>query len=301
MEIRQLTYFLTVAREQNFSEAARQLHISQPALSRSIKRLEEEIGVELFRRKPHNLVLTDQGRLLETQAKIILAQVKKAKESVNKKVSSAKKLSVGFMSYTMLAFGTDFTSFFRSTFAGHELEMKEYFSQTQLEQDLSDGKLDLIFHFPPTQHEDLLSQLVYTEEIVAYIASNHPKADKPFLEADDLLNESYIMPNDDANPAMMKKFRRFFKEHGKEVHIIQRSGPHQTRLSLVAAGMGICLDGLSVQKRLNLPGVIVKPVAEELKSFVLVSIGWRRIAVPFCIDELLYWFATRQSKKRMKD
>ena len=64
MEIRVLKYFLTIAREENITRAAEQLHITQPTLSRQIMQLEEELGVRLFQRNRVNVVLTEEGRLL---------------------------------------------------------------------------------------------------------------------------------------------------------------------------------------------------------------------------------------------
>lgn len=65
MELRVLNYFLAIAREENFTKAAQQLHITQPTLSRQIARLEEELGVELFIRSNHNIILTEDGMILK--------------------------------------------------------------------------------------------------------------------------------------------------------------------------------------------------------------------------------------------
>ena len=63
MELRVLNYFLAVAREENFTRAAEQLHVTQPTLSRQIADLEAELGVKLFTRSSHNIVLTEDGML----------------------------------------------------------------------------------------------------------------------------------------------------------------------------------------------------------------------------------------------
>ncbi|MGN1123685.1 MAG: LysR family transcriptional regulator, partial [Eubacterium sp.] len=64
MELRVLNYFLAIAREESFTKAAQQLHITQPTLSRQIAQLEEELGVELFVRSNHNIILTEDGMIL---------------------------------------------------------------------------------------------------------------------------------------------------------------------------------------------------------------------------------------------
>ena len=68
MELRVLKYFLVVAREENITRAAQLLHITQPTLSRQLMQLEEELGVQLFRRSKYRIILTDDGMLLRRRA-----------------------------------------------------------------------------------------------------------------------------------------------------------------------------------------------------------------------------------------
>ena len=77
MEIRVLRYFLAVAREGNITAAANFLHLTQPTLSRQIKDLEEELGVQLLIRKSHNVSLTDDGMRLRKRAEEIVSMVDK--------------------------------------------------------------------------------------------------------------------------------------------------------------------------------------------------------------------------------
>lgn len=73
MELRVLKYFLMVAREENITKAAAVLHVTQPTLSRQLMQLEEELGVKLFHRSNHNIVLTEEGMLLKQRAQDIVA------------------------------------------------------------------------------------------------------------------------------------------------------------------------------------------------------------------------------------
>ncbi len=79
MELRVLNYFLAVAREENFTKAARQLHLTQPTLSRQIADLEKELGVKLFVRSNHNIILTEDGMILKHRAQEILSLADKTK------------------------------------------------------------------------------------------------------------------------------------------------------------------------------------------------------------------------------
>lgn len=79
MELRVLNYFLAIAREENITKAAQALHISQPALSRQMMQLEEELGVKLFIRSNHNIILTEDGLLLKRRAQELLSLADKTK------------------------------------------------------------------------------------------------------------------------------------------------------------------------------------------------------------------------------
>jgi LysR family transcriptional regulator, hca operon transcriptional activator len=80
MELRHLRYFVAVVEEQNFSRAAKRLHISQPPLSTQIRQLEEEIGTPLLLRNKHSVHLTEAGGIFLTKARKALALVKEAVE-----------------------------------------------------------------------------------------------------------------------------------------------------------------------------------------------------------------------------
>ena len=97
MELRHLRYFLAVAEALNFTRAAAQLRIAQPALSRRVQDLEEEIGVDLFKRGPRGVILTAEGKLFLDEVRELL---KRADESVEKVRALARgeygELHVGY-------------------------------------------------------------------------------------------------------------------------------------------------------------------------------------------------------------
>lgn len=79
MELRVLNYFLMAAREENITRAASLLHVTQPTLSRQLMQLEEELGVKLFERSSHSIILTDEGMLLKRRAQELLRLAEKQK------------------------------------------------------------------------------------------------------------------------------------------------------------------------------------------------------------------------------
>ncbi len=81
MKLRVLDYFLTVAREENITKAAQLLHITRPTLSMQIIQLEDELGVKLFERSNHNIILTNDNLLLNRRAQEIVSLVEKQRKS----------------------------------------------------------------------------------------------------------------------------------------------------------------------------------------------------------------------------
>ena len=113
MEIRVLKYFLLVAREENITKAANLLHLTQPTLSRQLMQLEEELGVQLFRRSKHRIVLTEDGMLLRRRAEEIVALADKTKDDLQHRegqlsgtvaVGSGELRSSGFLTRLLTAF-----------------------------------------------------------------------------------------------------------------------------------------------------------------------------------------------------
>lgn len=96
MELRVLQYFLVAAREENITKAASLLHITQPTLSRQFMQMEEELGVKLFRRGKHNIVLTEDGMLLRRRAQEIVDLAEKtAKELRHGEEAVSGEISIG--------------------------------------------------------------------------------------------------------------------------------------------------------------------------------------------------------------
>lgn len=96
MEIRVLQYFLAVAREENITKAAALLHITQPTLSRQLMQMEEELGVKLFRRGKHNILLTEDGMLLRRRAQEIVDLTEKTTKELRRREEAVSgEISIG--------------------------------------------------------------------------------------------------------------------------------------------------------------------------------------------------------------
>ena len=106
MELRVLNYFLTAAREENITKAAQLLHVTQPTLSRQLMQLEEELGVKLFRRSNHSIVLTEDGVLLKRRAEELLSLADKTKQELTQEKELSGVIAIGsgeFQSVSILS------------------------------------------------------------------------------------------------------------------------------------------------------------------------------------------------------
>ncbi len=126
MELRVLNYFLAIAREENFTKAAKQLHITQPTLSRQIAQLEEELGVKLFVRSNHHVLLTDDGMMLKRRAQEILSLADKTKQDfLSKNESLDGTICIGSGEFLSARILTDCIAAFRKK---HPLVRYELYS-----------------------------------------------------------------------------------------------------------------------------------------------------------------------------
>ena len=96
MDLRVLKYFLVVAREENITKAAELLHVSQPAISRQIAQLEEELGIQAFKRSNHHITLTEDGMLLKRRAQEMNDLAEKTRQDfAQKKEEIAGEIAIG--------------------------------------------------------------------------------------------------------------------------------------------------------------------------------------------------------------
>ena len=127
MEIRVLRYFLEIAREENMTRAAEHLHISQPSLSKEIKKLEEELGHTLFKRGNKSMHLTDEGMLLRKRAEDIIDMVDKTADEFSTldsitggeiRIGCAESIQIKYLAQAVKSFKEQYPDFIFHIFSG---------------------------------------------------------------------------------------------------------------------------------------------------------------------------------------
>jgi DNA-binding transcriptional LysR family regulator len=148
MELRHLRYFVIVAEEQNISRAAERLHVSQPPLSRQIRDLETELGVELFRRTGRSLALSEAGKIFLIEARAVLLRVDQAVETVRTVARGDRgSLRIGYAPSLTAEFLPRALRLFESERPGVRVALHDLSSE-ECVQRLAAGKLDLALTVP---------------------------------------------------------------------------------------------------------------------------------------------------------
>lgn len=152
MEIRVLKYFLLVAREENITKAANLLDLTQPTLSRQLMQLEEELGVQLFRRSKHHIILTEEGMLLRRRAEEIVALADKTKDDLQHReeqlsgtvaVGSGELRSSRFLAQLLTAFQTENPLVSFAIYSGNSDNIKERIERGLLDVGLLQEPVDI--------------------------------------------------------------------------------------------------------------------------------------------------------------
>jgi DNA-binding transcriptional LysR family regulator len=178
MELRHLRYFVAVAREENVSRAALKLHVSQPALSRQIRDLEDEIGFLLLERTAKSVRLTRAGRTFLVESEAVLRRADEAIKAARAVASGqSEELNVGYAPMPTVRFLPPALRAFRQRFAGVRVKLHDL-SPEQMLTGLHEGRLDLAFLVRPTRA--MLRRLHFEEfgrdQMRAAVGRNHSLA-----------------------------------------------------------------------------------------------------------------------------
>ncbi len=192
MELRHLRYFIAVAEEGSLTLAAeRRLHTAQPSLSRQIRDLESELGVQLLVRSVHGVKLTAAGDAFLDQARLTLAQADAAVKAARCATLPLRPtLSLGFVVGHEADWLPRATQVLRDELLNIDIRVSSGFSTT-LADELQRGKLDVAF-LRREQTVDLEYRLVEQEPLVAVLPRGHPLAARKSVNPDDLTNETFI-------------------------------------------------------------------------------------------------------------
>ena len=195
MELRHLRYYVTAARTLNFSQAAQQLAISQSTLSQQIQQLEAELGVQLFRRNSHSVLLTEEGRELLSSAVDALSAAQACKE----RLADIKGLSVGTLNigvtYSFSPILTETVITFMKKYPRIKLNVF-YKTMEELMTMLVARDVDFVLAFKPLATRDGIdSHVLFDTHLSAIVRPGHPLADCDSVSLADLQRYELALPS----------------------------------------------------------------------------------------------------------
>lgn len=189
MELLQLQYFRTVARLEHMTKAAQEIRIAQPALSKTIARLEEDLGVQLFERKGRKIQLNSFGKVFLKKVEIALS----ALEEGRKEVKDLARIEGGrvFISTTTHKCFSDLIGTFLSEHPDIKLQISQASNNEKVKQ-LRNGDIDFCITFPPLEVEGIAGKSFLTEEILLAVPTTHRFADRKRIDLSQLFDDAFI-------------------------------------------------------------------------------------------------------------
>ena len=274
---RKLHYFVTVADLGSLGRAAEALHVAQPALSRQIRLLEEQVGVPLMARNARGMTLTPAGRAYYLSARQLLDQgVAAAALAVLADRGHVGRLRLGISE--IYAWHPDVLrtlQSFRRDSPGVTFMIEAMLSGAVTER-VIDGQLDLALAYTGALAADspLDTSLWFVDDYCLAVNEASKLSKRPPKRMSDLNGEDFVLFRRDLSPHMHDLMIHHFYQLGFSPRIVQEGTTHYTVLGLIAAGLGCSVLPASAGQRLP-PGVRLLRVS-DLNLRVPVSLVWRR-------------------------
>lgn len=257
MELRQLRYFIAVAEEKSFGNAAKRLHMSQPPLSIQIKGLEEEIGVRLLDRTTRRVDLTDAGRAFLDKAREVLAASEEAKSVARgAELGLQGRLEVGFVSTATLSILPPALRLFRERFGDVELDLKELSSTEQL-QALYEGDIRVGLVRMPLRAPEIELEPILEEPLVVALPTDHSLVARDSITIEEIAELPLIFFERRQEPGSHEQIVELLGRVGALPKVAQYAVHLQTVVGLVASDMGIAILPASARK-LRRDGVVYR-------------------------------------------
>jgi DNA-binding transcriptional LysR family regulator len=270
LELRQLRYVEAVARHRHFTRAAEELHVAQSALSHQVRRLEAELGTELFERTSRRVAPTEAGEAVAARARRVLAEVEGAREEVEELRGAVRgRVSIGALLPAGEIDVPGLVAKFSAAHPGIEVGMREGTAGDMLDhlaQDDVDAAFVLLFGDAPA---GLVVEPLSEDELVAVFAPGEAPG-KSSVSAADLSDRVIVAPR--SGSAIKAALDQFFARAGEPLRVSLESGDPFLLLCLVAGGFGTAILPRSLTRREG-PAVEVRALRPAVRLPVVLL--WR--------------------------
>ncbi len=270
MNLLLLKSFVALAESLHFGEASRQLHLSQPALTKQIKRLEVHLGAPLFVRSRHGTQLTDVGRLLLDEAHVLLGQTTEMVSRVQRAArGEVGHIAIGF-SFSTVGLLSQVLPRFRLQYPDVDVSLHDLSSAAQMQQ-LIQGSLQIGFvrlpALPGLSHRRILS------DRLALVIPRSLQDKIMHFDVEALRDLPFLLLHRERAPGLHDHIMRLCALHHFQPKVVQHANESLTILSLGGAGVGV---SVMHESALRTPGddVICLPI-EDRSARWDVGLVWR--------------------------
>jgi len=239
MDFNSLQYFVLVAKYENMSRAADILHITQPALSKSISLLEENLGVSLFDRNGRSIKLNRYGQFFLERAELMLKEYEMAKEDLLNLVSPGQGVvSIGFMHTLGLEVIPQLMAAVQKDYPKMKIHLTQSNSSSILNK-LEVGELDLCLISSLDTNKDLVWEKLWEEELFLIVPENHRLSNRKEVTVKDFANEPFISIK--KGNTLRKSVDDLFNQEGFHLNVAFEGEEVHTITGLVESGLGVSL------------------------------------------------------------
>lgn len=268
MELRHLRYFVAVAEDGNISKAAQRLNLTQPALSRQIKALEDEIGLALLERKANSVQLTEPGQALLREGREVLARADLALDRV-RAAGAAPQLRVGYAPSLASGLLAPAIERFAQIHPRVRIELWDL-SSKEMQEGLNKGTLDLVVTVVPENDKGTTWTSLIQQDIRLAVNRSHPLAGEKFIVPAQLNQQRLLLLCQNEYPEYWHKIQSWFKANRINAKV---AGQYDGISSLMAAVEGGLGAALVVERTPGLPGNVLLKTLKPALAPVCIGVG----------------------------
>lgn len=242
MDVRQLRQFVVLAETLNFRRAAERLHISQPPLSVSIRKLEQQFGTALFERSTRQVRLTDAGQVALAEVRKSLFHLEQAQRHARETREGVRgTLVVGSVGSATLSLIPRIIPPFRSAYPGIDLVLREYPSNRIVEE-VEEGRLDLgLVRSPVIGRYQVRTVALERDRLVAVVEAGSRLVGRGAVALAELAAEPFVSYSRDEAAGLHSAVAGACQSAGFLPRVVHETTQIQATISLVAAGLGVAL------------------------------------------------------------
>jgi DNA-binding transcriptional LysR family regulator len=274
MDVQQIKNFLVLCETLNFRKAAEQINIVQPALSRQIQLLENEVGVLLFRRNKRTVVLTEAGVFFQKETNRILQDLNKTMiRTAQLHNGEAGEIRVTHASSAMNTVVPSFLVKVKHRWPDLKTIVQETSNFQQIEMLLTretDIGIAPNILLPP----EISSKVLYKENFVLILPNNHSLSKKKFTDLSVLKNETFILPQFSTGVGYVEAILQICQDFGFKPKVAHESAHSIGVLRLVEAGLGISIEPFSSVRGTNMNVKLIE--LKNLPQKVAMILFWLR-------------------------